>query len=125
MGPDELASTSKSENDINKDSLLENLVLYVVSMFCAGTESRFMTQLEKGRDYSEAERWQSKSVYMACTFMPDSCPIVDHLAEAYIKNFTGPSSLLLNRGDRFKKSEKRIAPLPSRVQTTTPEAQIS
>lgn len=42
MGADELVSTAKNANDVNKDSLLENLVLYVVSMFCAGTELRFM-----------------------------------------------------------------------------------
>ena len=90
MGSDELTSTSKNENDINKDSLLENLVLYVVSLFCAGTELRFVAQLEKTNDFSEAEKWQAKAVHMACTFMPDSCPIVDHLIDAYLKNFTGP-----------------------------------
>lgn len=57
MTADELKSTEKSELDINKDTLLEALVLYIVSMFCAGTELRFRTQLERQNDYSEAEQW--------------------------------------------------------------------
>ena len=41
MTADELLSTEKSELDINKDTLLENFVLYIVGAFCAGTEMRF------------------------------------------------------------------------------------
>jgi hypothetical protein len=41
MTADELISTEKSVLEISKDTLLENLVLYVVSAFCAGTELRF------------------------------------------------------------------------------------
>jgi hypothetical protein len=41
MMSDELISTEKSELEISKDTLLENLVLYIVSAFCAGTELRF------------------------------------------------------------------------------------
>jgi len=41
MTADELVSTDSSELDINKDTLLENFVLYIVSAFCAGAEMRF------------------------------------------------------------------------------------
>lgn len=116
MMADELRSTEKSELEISKDTLLENLVLYIVSAFCAGTEMRFRTQLERSKDFSEAERWQGKAVYMACTFMPENCPIVDHMVETYLKNFTGPNSLI-SKNTSPKKVQLQVPVAPSRPKT--------
>lgn len=53
---------------------------------------------------------------MACIFMPDCCPILDHLIDAYIKNYTGPQSLLKQMDRNINKKKVLVAPLPTRMQ---------
>jgi len=54
-----------------------------------GTELRFMAQLEKSRSFEESEKLTRRAVFIALTFMPDQCPIVDYIVNAYLKNYTG------------------------------------
>ena len=81
--------------------MLEKFILYVVAYFCVGTEIRFQaTKMEKKESPQEyikvwsSEMWHGKSLQVACIFLPEDCPLVDHIIKSYKKHYIGKSSLL-------------------------------
>jgi len=81
--------------------MLEKIILYVVAYFCVGTEIRFQaTKLEKKESPQEyikvwsSEMWHGKSLQVACMFLPEDCPLVDHIIKSYKKHYIGKQSLL-------------------------------
>ena len=81
--------------------MLEKIILYVVAYFCVGTEIRFQaTKMEKKASAQEyikvwsSEMWHGKSLQTACLFLPEDCPLVDHIIKSYKKHYIGKTSLL-------------------------------
>jgi hypothetical protein len=66
-----------------KDPMLEKLVLLVVSMFSIATELRLQTSPGN----PESQRWHALSVLCGASYLPQECPLVDHLIESYFKNY--------------------------------------
>ena len=67
-----------------KDPMLEKLVLLVVSMFSIATELRLQTTNTSG---DNPQRWHALSVICAASYLPQECPLVEHLIESYFKNY--------------------------------------
>lgn len=115
--------------------MLEKIILYVVSYFCVGTEIRFNVQRsEKDKIDSEfyfklwsAEKWHGKSVESACLFLPEECPLVDHIINSYRKHYMGKQSLLsqverpvMEKNIKRSKSPKPVSiPLSNQTSDTT------
>ena len=43
MNSDELSAKLERTHELNKDAMLEKIILFVVSFFCVGTELRFLS----------------------------------------------------------------------------------
>ena len=101
MNSDELNSQPDVFQELSKDTMLEKIILYVVAYFCVGTEIRFQaTKMEKKESPQEyfkvwsSEMWHGKSLQTACLFLPEDCPLVDHIIKSYKKHYIGEKSLL-------------------------------
>ena len=64
--------------------------------FCASTEIRFIIQLKEEissfKDFNlkamtdESECWHTKSIELACSFLPSDCPLLNHILLSYQKH---------------------------------------
>jgi len=82
MNLDELHSKLEITHELNRDAMLEKIVLITVSYFCLGTELRFIANSEKGdkeKDMEESDLWHSKALRIACKFLPENCPLLTHI----------------------------------------------
>jgi hypothetical protein len=87
MNMDELNSRSESTHELNRDAMLEKIVLLTVSYFCVGTEIRFLSSKdEKGFVRKHSELWHAKSLHVSCCFLPSDCPLVLHIINSYSKH---------------------------------------
>jgi len=59
MNSDELSAKLEKSHELNKDSMLEKIILFVVSFFCVGTELRFLSakESETGSSKKDSEMW--------------------------------------------------------------------
>jgi len=56
-----------------------------------------MEKKESPQEYIKvwsSEMWHSKSLQIACMFLPEDCPLVDHIIKSYKKHYIGKQSLL-------------------------------
>jgi hypothetical protein len=92
MNSDELSAKLEKSHELNKDSMLEKIILFVVSYFCVGTELRFLSskEAETGVSKKDSEMWQAKSLHIAGFFLPEDCPLVTHIINNYKKNHMLP-----------------------------------
>lgn len=42
----------------------------------------------------DSELWHSQSLITSCLFLPEECPLVDHIIKSYKKHYLGSQSLL-------------------------------
>jgi len=71
--------------------MLEKILYMVASYFCIGTEYRFLAVKEPGKyEKKDGELWHAKAMHLAATFLPSSCPLVNHVIQAYIKHHLKP-----------------------------------
>lgn len=91
MNTDELAAKLDLTHELNKDAMLEKIILFVVSFFCVGTELRFLSQKEKAEfTKKDSEMWHAKALHTACLFLPEECPLVNHIINSYKKHHLNP-----------------------------------
>ncbi len=87
MNYDELSSKLERSHELNKDAMLEKIILFVVSFFCVGTELRFLSQKECFKvTKKDSEMWHAKSLHTASVFLPSDCPLVTHIINSYKKH---------------------------------------
>ena len=76
--------------------MLKKLVLLIVALFSIATEMRMMVQFgKKGGDdsYSKedlmkwSELWHAQSVFFGAYYLPQTCPLVTHVANSYNKHY--------------------------------------
>ncbi len=81
MNLDELHTKLEITHELNRDAMLEKIVLITVSYFCLGTELRFMANKQKPSDeaFEESDLWHSKALRIASRFLPDDCPLLEHI----------------------------------------------
>ena len=76
----QIKDVQSNEIELSKDTLLEKFILYMVSHFCVGTELRFIAQKQdQPQRIMESERWHAKALEVGIKFMPDGCPLVEHI----------------------------------------------
>ena len=91
MNSDELAAKLERSHELNKDAMLEKIILFIVSFFCVGTELRFLSQKENTNvTKKDSEMWHAKSLHAACLFLPEDCPLVTHIINSYKKHHLTP-----------------------------------
>lgn len=96
MNSDELAAKLDRTHELNKDAMLEKIILFVVSFFCVGTELRFLSQMsDKGITKKDSEMWHAKALHTASLFLPEECPLVNHIINSYKKHHLNPKLELL------------------------------
>lgn len=91
MNSDELTAKLDRTHEINKDAMLEKIILLIVAFFCVGTELRFLSLVaDSGITKKDSEIWHGKALHFACVFLPDDCPLVTHVINSYKKHHLGP-----------------------------------
>lgn len=89
---EELLSIPRNETEFNRTSFIEKISLLWVTYFCISTEIRFIIQLKDEEDFDEKEKaeeseyWHSKSLEIACTFLPSDWPLLNHILLSYQKH---------------------------------------
>ena len=92
MSFDELLPPSDKTHELNKDAMLEKIILLVVGLFCVSTEIRFLSQeknedgTSKGYSKKDSEMWHAQSLLMGALFLPWECPLVSHVISSYNKH---------------------------------------
>ncbi len=66
MNLDELHSKLEITHELNRDAMLEKIVLVTVAYFCLGTELRFLAIKGKQNSLEESEIWHAKALRVAC-----------------------------------------------------------
>jgi hypothetical protein len=91
MDDDELNYPSDRFHELNKDAMMEKLVLMWTWYFWVATELRFLVE-EKVDEFKEfrrehAEMWHAQGAFIGSLFLPKECPLVNHLIISYDKYF--------------------------------------
>lgn len=107
MNTDELAAKLDRTHELNKDAMLEKIILFVVSFFCVGTELRFLSLMpDRNVTKKDSEMWHAKALHTACLFLPEECPLVTHIINSYKKHHLHPKQELL-RQKRLEEDSRR------------------
>ena len=71
--------------------MLKKALDVIVSYFCIGTELRFLAVMEHD-DFSmkDSEVWHAKAIHIASTFLPNDCPLTQHIQQSYGKHHLKP-----------------------------------
>lgn len=87
MNMDELVSRTENTHELNRDAMLEKIVLITVAYFCVGTEIRFLSAKNvEGYVRKHSETWHAKALHVACNFLPLDCPLLLHIINSYTKH---------------------------------------
>jgi hypothetical protein len=114
MSTEELTSKLDASHELNRDAMLEKIVLLTVSSFCVATEMRFLAMKEEHERDSNAppiapsmievsaqskklssmieqkrkgsELWHTKACRTGCTFLTNDCPLVTHIINNFKKH---------------------------------------
>ena len=78
---------------MDRFAFLETVSFLCVGYFCVSTEIRFIIQLKEEissfanfdvvRKTEESEYWHTKSLEVACSFLPSDCPLLNHVLLSY------------------------------------------
>jgi hypothetical protein len=76
------------DSELAKDALIKVCTLVIVSLFCLGTELRFVHTADGNlTNVSESEGWHRRSIELAISLLPLECPLVEHLKVSYNRNY--------------------------------------
>ena len=90
---EDLASLRRNEQELDRFAFLETVSFLCVGYFCVSTEIRFIIQLKEEigsfkefdvtKKQNESEFWHTKSLEVACSFLPSDCPLLNHILLSY------------------------------------------
>lgn len=90
---EDLASLRRNEQELDRFAFLETVSFLCVGYFCVSTEIRFIIQLKEeigsfkefdvAKKQNESEFWHTKSLEVACSFLPSDCPLLNHILLSY------------------------------------------
>ena len=78
-------------HELNRDAMLEKIVLICCCYFCIATELRFLSADEDYSQLSElftkqhSDMWHAQGAYISAYFLPNDWPLVDHFWTSYEK----------------------------------------
>ena len=89
MDEDELAYPVDRFHELNKDAMLEKIVLMWSWYFWVATELRLLSDTKEIEadhiSLMHADMWHAQSAYISWLFLPTECPLIDHLISSYDK----------------------------------------
>ena len=89
MDEDELNFPTDRYHELNKDALLEKLVLACSWYFSVATELRFLADLNEGKDSlvtrPHSDMWHAQGAFIGAKFLPTNWPLIEHLISSYEK----------------------------------------
>ena len=101
---EDLASVRRNEQELDRFAFLETVSFLCVGYFCVSTEIRFIIQLKEeigafkqfdvGVKTEESENWHTKSLEVACSFLPSDCPLLNHILLSYQKHHAPSQSTI-------------------------------
>eukprot|EP00359_Climacostomum_virens_P004612 CAMPEP_0204903422 /NCGR_PEP_ID=MMETSP1397-20131031/4241_1 /ASSEMBLY_ACC=CAM_ASM_000891 /TAXON_ID=49980 /ORGANISM="Climacostomum Climacostomum virens, Strain Stock W-24" /LENGTH=496 /DNA_ID=CAMNT_0052072049 /DNA_START=43 /DNA_END=1529 /DNA_ORIENTATION=- len=84
----DLQNTSGLAFEVQRDLVVDKVVLLLVSYFCNATELRFKYALEHNKKkLIEGRGFHIKCLEIARAMMPQDCPLVVHFVSSFNKNF--------------------------------------
>ena len=93
---EDLVALRRNEQELDRYAFLETVSFLTVGYFCVSTEIRFIIQLKDeissfnnfdiAEKTLESELWHSKSLELACSFLPSDCPLLNHVLLSYQKH---------------------------------------
>lgn len=93
---EDLVALRRNEQELDRFAFLETVSFLCVGYFCVSTEIRFIIQLKEEissfNDFNvtkktdESEFWHTKSLEVACCFLPSDCPLLNHILLSYQKH---------------------------------------
>lgn len=88
MNPRELTQKISNLHEMQKDPMLEKLVLLIVGFFSIATEMRLMAgEAQQEQIFKESELWHTQSVFFGSYYLPQDCPLVIHVIQSYLKHY--------------------------------------
>jgi len=81
----DFASVNNDELELTREFLLEKISLVIASYFCISTEKRF---IGNPTTMKQAEYWHSKTLELACQYLPADCPLLLHVYNSYQKQYS-------------------------------------
>lgn len=108
--------TPRREYVLSRESFLDLITMLSVTYFCMSTELRFILQLKEEESWNvqeketESEYWHSKSLELACVFLPSECPLLNHILLSYQKNHS-PIQYTIPEGNDYEDSLRVIKPM--------------
>ena len=67
-------------DEISKDHMLYKSLYVIVAYFCIGTELRFLAVLNPSKySIKDSEIWHAKAIHIASYFLPNDCPLIQHI----------------------------------------------
>lgn len=116
---DELDYPPDRCHELNKDAMLEKIVLICSCYFGAATELRFLSEdnivKNKMITKSHADMWHAQSAFMAAYFLPANCPLTDHFISSYDKYH------IQNRPKELEEIVSTVAPITQNEQDENTE----
>ena len=82
MSYDDLDLDSDPKYELLRDAIIEKILMLTVAFFSIANELRFINNKNDNGAY-----YHSKSVEIACSFLPCTCPIVKHYVNTYCKYY--------------------------------------
>jgi len=93
---EDLVALRRNEQELDRFAFLETVSFLCVGYFCVSTEIRFIIQLkeeissfarfDQAKKSEESELWHTKSLEVACSFLPSDCPLLNHILLSYQKH---------------------------------------
>jgi len=78
-------------NETTRDNLLFKALYSIVAYFCIGTELRFLAVLHPQQyTIKDSELWHAKAIHLASFFLPNECPLTNHISTSYTKHHLRP-----------------------------------
>jgi flagellar motor switch protein FliG len=88
---------------MSRESFLEKLTLLIVSYFCISTEMRFMVQSQNmASSLIEQEYYHVRALDISVAFLPNECPLLNHIILSYQKHHDSSNVSLSNSDEVVK-----------------------
>ena len=118
---EDLASLRRNEQELDRFAFLETVSFLCVGYFCVSTEIRFIIQLKEeigsfkefdvAKKQNESEFWHTKSLEVACSFLPSDCPLLNHILLSYQKHHA-PSQSSIPENINTSEYLRVVKPVP-------------
>ena len=103
----ELKSNLGVQAEFTRDLMIEKILMTVVSHFCIATEIRFLLSSSSKYQSQEAKIWHKRALEIGSSFLPSSCPLLQHIMNSYVRNYSEGASDGKSIEKRPKKSQNK------------------